>query len=363
MLNPASELLWRNHARLLEYSADKIILVNPPADDLASQLNSTNSSETLLQSNDYQIYQYFKRSIEELKLTVEFTSKGGCTEAGKTNLAIIYLPREKAYLDYLLAHTSTSLNPGDRIWLVGANRSGIKSTGKRLQKISNAVNKLDSARHCSLFEIKVNPDLSSALMPAASSHAKFALEFNQQDWEFTTLPGVFSYGSLDPATRMLLNTLQQLPVKGRVLDFACGCGVIGLTLMSLSSTLTVDLLDVNAMALASTEINIQKNNADTDRLEIIPSDGFSGITKTYTAIVSNPPFHRHSRQSFEVSEELILQAPRYLTARGELRIVANKHLPYLKLFQQSFAQVDILAEDNFFQVIRGSRPKTKLNRT
>ncbi len=357
VLNPASELLLRNLSSVVDYAPKQLLMVNPPADQLPFELHVETSIPISIQSNDYYIYQYINGYISDDELTVEFTSKAGISQVKAKTLAIIYMPREKPYLNYLLANTISSLAPGDRLWLVGENRSGIKSAGKRLQALFASVDKLDSARHCSLFALDIGQNTSSALPLQTSTGKQFELEYNQRSWQLTTLPGVFSYGSLDPATRMLLDTLQTQPIKGKILDFACGCGVIGLCLSSLRPQNKVDLLDVNAMALASTEINIRDNAIPSENLRVVASNAFSDISDRYDILISNPPFHRHSRQSLEVSEQLILQAPRYLRKRGELRIVANRHLPYVKLFQQSFDQVDILKTDKFFHVISGRKPK------
>lgn len=46
--------------------------------------------------------------------------------------------------------------------------------------------------------------------------------------EVAGLPGIFSHDGLDSGTRMLLETLEEQPVQAdRLLDFACGAGVIG----------------------------------------------------------------------------------------------------------------------------------------
>ena len=46
--------------------------------------------------------------------------------------------------------------------------------------------------------------------------------------EVAGLPGIFSHDGLDNGTRMLLETLEEQPVQAdRLLDFACGAGVIG----------------------------------------------------------------------------------------------------------------------------------------
>ncbi|MBE9549690.1 MAG: class I SAM-dependent methyltransferase [Proteobacteria bacterium] len=357
-LSPTSKLLLRSLPRLLEYK-QALVLVNPPADSLIRELFSEGISNLSIWSHDYHIYQYIKNDTKELTLDIDFTANIQISGNQKPGMAIIFLPREKPFLDYLVAQTLGALRPGATVWLVGENRAGIRSSAKRLANLSGtAVTKLDSARHCSLLETTIRTDHQDTEHVLAETQSGFELEFNQQSWEFTTLPGVFSCGRMDPASQMLLHSLEKQAVRGKVLDFACGCGVLGICASSLQPGISLDLLDVSAMALTSTELNIHQAALPPGKVNIFASDAYSAVRDRYDAIISNPPFHRHTRQTLEVSERLILQAPLHLKPRGELRIVANRHLPYLKLFQQTFRKVEILNSDRNFHVILGKYPFT-----
>ena len=355
-LSPTSQLLLRNLPRMLELGGKQLLMVNPPADYLSGELSRKGIQNLTINSSDYQIYQHIKQHSIDTALTVNFTTEIQNSDNKAPGLAIVFLPREKPFLDYLLAQTISALATGGVIWLVGENRAGIKSTTKRLNLLSgNSVRKLDSARHCSLLETVKGDACGPSPQPPACG---FELEFNQKNWQFTTLPGVFSYGKLDPASLMLLSNLQKQPLKGRVLDFACGCGVLGICASSLKPGISLELLDVSAMAIASTRVNIQQAGIASENVNALASDAYSTVEGRFDAIISNPPFHRDTRQTLEVSQKLIQQAPLYLKARGELRIVANRHLPYLKLFQETVRRVEVLASDRYFHVIQGKFPFT-----
>lgn len=364
-LSPTSQLLMRKLPRLLELGSKQLLLVNPPADHFSVALLDEHIKNPIINSFSYDIYQYLIALNKDNTLKINFSAEIQSSDLKTTSLAIIFLPREKPLLDYLLAQTINALAPKTKIWLVGENRTGIKSAAKRLSHLSGtATNKLDSARHCSLLETSISTERQDSAHTILSKQQSFELLFNQINWKFTTLPGVFSYGRMDPASLMLLQSLEKQPVKGRVLDFACGCGVLGICTHSLQPDIDLDLLDVNTMALASTKINIHHSSSRPETFNILASDAYSSVEGRYNAIISNPPFHRETRQTLEVSEKLILQSPLYLKARGELRIVANRHLPYLKLFQQTFRKVEILDSDRNFHVILGKYPfthRTKAN--
>jgi len=101
-------------------------------------------------------------------------------------------------------------------------------------------------------------------------------------------PGIFAKGKLDAGTRLLLESLE-LPSSGRVLDLACGNGVIGIFIALVRSDLIVYMSDVDRRALELAKQNAKINNVD-DRVVIIYSDKYSGVPKHYfNAIYSNPP--------------------------------------------------------------------------
>jgi len=356
-LAPTSQLLIRNLPLLQELQPEQLVIINPPADLFSHELIKSGINNLSILSHDYHIYQYITVHSKDFALNVEFCSEFKLENKNRADLAIIYLPKEKPFRDYLLSQSLDTLKPGGKIWLVGEIRAGIKSAAKQLGKIAAAaVTKLDSARHCSLLEAQpINTPVGAQEYQSQDSQG-FSLKFNHKSWYFNTLPGVFSYAKLDPASFMLLQSLEEQPVSGHILDFACGSGVLGICASSLCANIELDLLDVSAMALASTKINLKQAELEMPTTKLIASDAYSAVSYRYNAIISNPPFHRDTRQTLMVSEALIRQAPLHLQAKGELRVVANRHLPYLAVFEQTFRQVKILSSDRYFHVIQGKYP-------
>ena len=67
----------------------------------------------------------------------------------------------------LLANIARFIKPNGQLLLVGENKEGIKSAAKLLEPFGERVNKLDSARHCSLFCTEVSTQVP---------------DFNIEDW-------------------------------------------------------------------------------------------------------------------------------------------------------------------------------------
>ena len=129
------------------------------------------------------------------------------------------------------------------------------------------------------------------------------------------------------------------PLTGRrVLDFACGSGVIGAFLLAFEPTVRVDFLDVDAVALAAAGENVPG-------ARLIPSDGFDGLEhERYDLIVSNPPYHEGKVETDTVVTRLVRGAPDHLETDGSLVLVTQRRLPMGALMESTFDTVDVLLD-------------------
>jgi 16S rRNA (guanine1207-N2)-methyltransferase len=172
------------------------------------------------------------------------------------------------------------------------------------------------------------------------------------------LPGVFSEGELDAGTRMLLETLAESPLKAeRVLDFACGAGVIGSWLQGFAKRhgrppVTVDGVDVQAQAVICAEATYARALASG---QIHAADGLSGLEGRWQAVVTNPPFHSGVKTDTSMTEQFLRDVAVHLVPGGELRLVANSFLAYEGHIQRHIGPVERLAQDRRFTVYRAFR--------
>ncbi|WP_221801012.1 class I SAM-dependent methyltransferase [Oceanobacter mangrovi] len=259
-----------------------------------------------------------------------------------TERVILVWPKSKVLataLVQLLART-----PAHRylpeLWVVGANDTGGKSIGNALKALADC-EKQDTARHCSFWSALLKPQTDSF------NWLKLAKPTHHDGKDYLSLPGVFSQGSLDKGTALLLQHLPEL--KGRVLDLGCGCGVIGLSKAAPAASLV--MADVDAMALQSAALNSTRMGIAATT---VASDGFSDIDGKFDVIVSNPPFHTGKQTDYHVAMELLSQSRAHLKAGGSLWLVANRHLPYEEWAQQYFPNIDMVAHGQAFKVLKFS---------
>lgn len=340
-LQPVGQLLLR---RGIDMHGGSVLLYNPPADNLPDELARALHCQCKIFCRDFANYEWLKKNLV-FTFPMEFGVRPS-KEFGVFQHVVVFQPREKRLLREILAGLEPFLRAGAMVWLVGENRAGIKSCSSLMKEQFGNVSRRGSGRHCKVFSSHFLEHRDTA---PEIDEREIEVSFAGNEYTFFSRPGVFSFEELDPGTRVMLDCLEHQPVQGEILDFGCGCGVIGLCLAGESAKNTVDLIDINAQALEIAEMNSEAfPNAN-----VFPSAGFSRVTKRYQVIVSNPPFHAGVTVSMEASRQLVHSAPRFLVPGGELRIVANRHLPYANWMKEVFSKVTILAATKHYQVLQG----------
>jgi 16S rRNA (guanine1207-N2)-methyltransferase len=336
-----SEVILRNRRHL---GSGPLLLINPPRDNLVQALSSQDRP-VLVSTQDHGDYRW----LEETGAQVTFEVLPSANVSAGT--VILNLPREKERLGMMLHAVSSWLPVGARLWLAGENKAGIKSSPRHLKKYFATVSRLDTARHCGLFE--ASGPVQKTPFSLSGYEAAWSIEFAGQAITAVSLPGVFAHGHLDKGSKLLLDNLERIRPQGKVLDFACGSGLIGISLLRASPQIELTLLDVSSLALESSRRTLQANGLQA---ELLASDGLAGLRGSYDWIVSNPPFHRGIRNELEISALFFRQAGTFLTQKGKIVIVCNKHLPYEKWLRNYYSQVERLDANNEFMIIQASKP-------
>ncbi|AWL10812.1 16S rRNA (guanine(1207)-N(2))-methyltransferase [Saliniradius amylolyticus] len=330
MLSNPSQLLLR-HADL--YEEGRWLIANPEDAAIFSEVKADGFHL------DYRLYQQAKGPGQH--------HFGVSLEVAPDKLydgAVLYMPKAKALAQMLLANLSRCIKPGGTLVLIGDNKGGVKSAPKLLAPYSDICNKLDSARRCSLYAAPLQtpaqdftPEQWLKTLDVSVAGQKFQVAY---------LPGVFSAGELDPGTKLLLENAD-VPARGKVLDFACGCGVVACYLGKTNPRLELTLSDVSALALYSSEHSLALNGLEG---EVLASDGLSSISGQFDAVLTNPPFHTGLKTDYDITEQFLARIPTLMTPRAKLQLVANSFLKYAPTMQAHLSRLSIVAETSKFRV-------------
>ncbi|KHT61495.1 16S rRNA methyltransferase [Photobacterium gaetbulicola] len=324
-------------ARQLEFFENRKVLVAGELDDtFPTELSQTASSVTIFTTN----FGYARRMSAHDSVHTVFGAE--FSEEADIDMILLYWPKAKAEAEYLLAMLLAKFGPETEICVVGENRSGVRSAEKMFAPYGK-LTKYDSARRCSFFWGRC--DKSAPAFDINDWFRSYPLNIAGAELTIRSLPGVFSHGEFDQGSKLLLDTLPAL--KGRVLDFGCGAGVIGAVMKTNNPGIELELCDISALAIASAEETFRVNELEGT---FTATDVYASLQGPYDYLISNPPFHAGLKTFYAATEDFIAQAPQYLRNEGQLIIVANSFLRYPPLIEDSLGCCETIAKNNKFSI-------------
>lgn len=324
-------------ARQLEYFEGKhLLLAGELEDSFASELKSAAASVSIFTTN----LAYANQMQGFDGIDVQFGAQYQAQP--HVDMVLLYWPKAKAEAEFLLSMLMAALGQGTEIVVVGENRSGVKSIEKMFAPYGR-VTKFDSARRCSFYWGQCDNTPTPFVLD--DWFKSYPLTLGNQTLTIRSLPGVFSHGELDAGTQLLLDTLPAL--KGSVLDFGCGAGVIGACIKQRYPNTQINMVDISALAVESARETLRFNALDG---EVFASDVYSAVGEKFDNIISNPPFHAGLKTHYAATETFLEKAPAHLNGRGKLMIVANSFLRYPPFIEAAFGHCDVAAKNNKFAI-------------
>ncbi|EPT7053316.1 16S rRNA (guanine(1207)-N(2))-methyltransferase RsmC [Cronobacter sakazakii] len=329
--SPASEVLLRHSD---DFTESRVLFAGDMQDDLPARFDTAQSRAHTQQFHHWQVLS------KPMGDNARYGLVADAEIVADSDTLIYYWPKNKPEAQFQLMNLLSLLPVGTDVFVVGENRSGVRSAEAMLEAYC-PLNKVDSARRCGLYHGRLEKQ------PEFNADGWWG-EYQVDDLTIKTLPGVFSRDGLDVGSDLLLSTLSP-HTKGKVLDVGCGAGVLAAVLASHSPKVRLTLCDVSAPAVEASRATLAANGFEG---EVVASNVFSEIKGRFDMIISNPPFHDGMETSFEAAQTLIRSAVRHLNIGGELRIVANAFLPYPNVLDETFGNHEVLAQTGRFKVYR-----------
>lgn len=272
---------------------------------------------------------------------------------GEYDVVILRVPRQAEYLAWQLR------------WINGVlAEDGVLLTGGMIKHLPD--------RGVEVFAQAV---LTEAVLPARKKarvvvcrRGTAALDSWPGSWKSYTvdgskvqagaLPAVFAREKLDIGTRLFLPhvkiAVSALAANARVLDLACGNGVVGLVALEQRPDLDVTFADVSSQAVSSARDNVSqlfpKSQARFDH-----ADGIDGSAGQFDLILLNPPFHEGGVVGDHIALRLFKAAAQHLAPGGSLLIVGNRHLGYHRSLRKFFPAVRQLDANPKFVVLEAGQ--------
>ncbi|MBF7074200.1 methyltransferase [Glaciecola sp. MH2013] len=353
MLSLPSQLILRNESLFEE---GRWALVNPTDADVFNELRDYNITGL------HQFHDVYKQAENTSKFQQVFSASFNLEQIKSKEAfdgAIIYLPKAKQQLEMLIANLAELVKDGGQLLIVGENKAGIKSVSKLLEKVGENANKIDGAKHCGLVCVEVSAAMvaKTKAFDIKKYGVKRTYSVNGQELTVFSLPGVFGHKQFDPGTQLLLQQFEPrsdklLNMKGQVLDFACGTGIIGTYLAKMNAKIKITMSDVSALAVYCSEQTLKLNSVEGS---VIASDGMKEVNLTFDHVISNPPFHTGVHTNYSITQQFIAQAHKQTRPRGSLNIVANKFLPYTEVLQATYFRAKTLVSTNKYNIYEAAK--------
>ncbi|MGL5291932.1 MAG: 16S rRNA (guanine(1207)-N(2))-methyltransferase RsmC [Vibrionaceae bacterium] len=327
--------------RQLAFFSDKKVLVAGELNDtFAEELAKTAAGVSVFCTNFIYAQQMQARSTVAVHFGEQFVSDE------EFDLLLLYWPKTKVLAQYLLAMLLPKLKANGEVVIVGENRSGINSAPKMFAPFGKLA-KRDAARHCSFYWGEC--DNTPPPFVFEDWFSQYPLKFGEYALLVRALPGVFSQKELDSATHLLLENLPDM--QGSALDFGCGAGVIGCAILQRFKDCRVDMVDIDALAIASAKETLRVNQLTSN---VFCSNVYSHVAGKYNHIVSNPPFHAGLKTSYVASEQFLQQVGSHLLPNGTLTIVANNFLRYAPFIDAALNDCQVIAKSSKFSVYQAT---------
>lgn len=269
------------------------------------------------------------------------------------DLILLKIPREADHLDWLLRWANGALNQHGVILAAGMikhlpDRSvDVFARTVNVEKVGRAVKK---ARLITCSEGEARLDNWPGTWKG--------YELEAQSVRVDAMPAVFAREKLDIGTRLMLPhlkpALESCPPGARVLDLACGNGVLGLSVLAARADIEMTFSDVSSQAIMSARSNVGAAFPDA-KASFLHADGVASGQGLFDRILLNPPFHEGGVVGDHIALRLFEQVGQNLSDTGRLIMVGNRHLGYHKSLRRYFPQVRQLGANPKFVVFEAWR--------
>ncbi len=264
----------------------------------------------------------------------------------RIDVVVVKIPKSLSLLEDQLHRLRPSLHEGTQVVGAGMARHIHKSTLELFEAIIGPTTTSLARKKARLVFATMNPDLKPGPSPYPTS---FTLPSGRA---VTNHAGVFSRSRLDVGTRLLLANLPTDLGDRHVVDLGCGNGVVGLSLALANPDIELTFVDSSFLAVASAEATLLANVAEADATFSVAHSMTGMVDATVDLVVTNPPFHEDRSLADTATWEMFNDAKRCLRPGGAMLVVGNRHLGYHVKLKRVFGNVEVVASNPKFVVLR-----------
>lgn len=247
-----------------------------------------------------------------------------------------------------LAGAVSRLAPDGEVYVAGTKDAGINRYADVLSELTRESARVttDDGVHVYRGSGRLSDD-----PPRYVSEREFRATVGDYTCRFLTVPGLFSWESLDDGTAALLD---EVPIDDgqRVLDCCCGYGAVG-SFVGARTDCALWATDDDVVATTYARKNFERNGVTPE--QVLTGDCLDAVAgETFDVILSNPPTHAGAG----ITQKLFEQVRDVLDPDGAFYLVANQIMDYDDRLERDFGfDATVVATRESFDVIRASLPE------
>ncbi len=260
---------------------------------------------------------------------------------------LIKIPKSNAFLEDQLFRIRSCCDDNTKIIGAAMSRHIHTSTIKLFEKVIGKTSTSLAIKKSRLLLTEYDSTLNPGELP-------FPVEYSVKETSKVYLnhASVFSRDKLDIGARLMLKNIPVSEKYHRIVDLACGNGVLGIEAAELNETAEVLFMDESYMAVESAKINSKQLN-NPERCEFIVSDCLQGVDEdSVDLVINNPPFHQHHAIGDFIAWKMFTESRSKLITGGEIRVVANRHLGYHLKLKKIFGNCEVIDSDKKFVILQ-----------
>lgn len=274
--------------------------------------------------------------------------------SGHFDTVVIQIPKTTAMLEHQLQAIAACTSPDTRIVGAAMARHIHRSTLEAFERFIGPTTTSLATRKARL----IHADRTDAPQHYAPPEAT---EFiTDRGLRIAQLPGTFSADHVDIGTALLIDVLASRPVAPPgtlVADLGCGNGVLAASMATTWPEAQFLLIDASDQAIAAARTTWHWNELG-DRATFAADDGFATTADaSIDMVITNPPFHQGHAVDASLTDRLLADSGRVLTADGTAYVVAQRHLNLHTKLKRWFRSVAVVSKHPSHVVLAAEQPR------
>lgn len=260
---------------------------------------------------------------------------------GQWDTVILTAPEQNDALELLAGQAASCLAPGGQVLVVDK-----QSRAEILEGPFQSVSQLSSGEGWTIIRCR-----QARIQNAGLPWRRIQASVRDIQVDLDSLPGNFSPLGLDSGTRAMLAEAR-IPAGGRVLDLACGYGVVGIIAAKLGAGEVV-YIDDDLTALTACRHNLEMLGLEG---QLVHSHEPNTAQGKFDCILTNPPYH----SDYGVAKSFLEFAAGSLKDGGWLYVVVKKPDWYVNKIRVLFGGCQVVERDGYAVIstqLRRHKPK------